>query len=103
MKSGGYLALAGLVSLSLLGWPVGAAGKKQPDHTTITETKKVDTGVFTGTIQTVDSKTATVVVTGHEVSDKTLRDVSQAVSNHIEPKIFPRIEHVIINNQNCIL
>ena len=42
------------------------------------------------------------MVTGQDVSDKTLRDVSQAVSNHIEPKIFPQIEHVIINNQNCI-
>jgi len=27
--------------------------------------------------------------TGMDISDKTLRDISQAVSNHLEPKIYP--------------
>ena len=31
-------------------------------------------------------------VLGQTVSDKTLRDVSQAVSNHLEPKVYPKID-----------
>lgn len=34
-------------------------------------------------------------VIGQEVSEKTLRAVSQAVGNHIEPKIHPRIEKLM--------
>ena len=33
-------------------------------------------------------------VVGQDVSDKTLRDVSQAVGNHIEPRIYPQIERL---------
>ena len=29
---------------------------------------------------------------GQEISEKTLRDISQAISNHIEPQIFPEIQ-----------
>jgi len=41
-------------------------------------------------------------VVGQDVSDKTLRDVSQAVYNHIEPQIFPDISNVVIDNKDCI-
>lgn len=33
-------------------------------------------------------------VVGQDVSEKTLRDVSQAVANRIEPRIYPRIERL---------
>ncbi|MEA2011943.1 MAG: hypothetical protein U9O87_02495 [Verrucomicrobiota bacterium] len=33
---------------------------------------------------------------------KTLRDISNAISNHIEPKIFPVIDRVVIENKICI-
>ena len=39
---------------------------------------------------------------GQDISDKTLRDVSQAVSHHIEPQIFPDISNVVIHNKDCI-
>ena len=34
---------------------------------------------------------------GQEISEKTLRDISQAISNHIEPQIFPEIQTVRID------
>jgi len=39
---------------------------------------------------------------GQMVSDKTLRDISQAISNHLEPKAYPKITEVIINDKQCI-
>jgi ATP-dependent DNA helicase RecG len=39
---------------------------------------------------------------GMDISDKTLRDVSEAVSNHIEPKIYPEINSVYIDDKHCI-
>ncbi|OGJ49830.1 transcriptional regulator, partial [Candidatus Peregrinibacteria bacterium RIFOXYB2_FULL_32_7] len=42
-------------------------------------------------------------VVGQQVSEKTIRDVSQAISEGIEPKIYPKIEKVNIENSNCIL
>jgi len=42
-------------------------------------------------------------IVGQGVSDKTLRDISQAIYNHIEPQIFPDIRSVVIDNKNCIL
>ena len=36
------------------------------------------------------------------MGESTLRDISQAVSNHIEPKLFPQIELVYIDNKPCI-
>ena len=39
---------------------------------------------------------------GQDVSDKTLRDISQAVSNHIEPQLFPKIELVYLDDKQCI-
>lgn len=41
-------------------------------------------------------------VLGQEVSDKTLREVSQAITDHIEPRIFPEIEAVNIDGKTCI-
>ena len=40
---------------------------------------------------------------GQDVTDKTLRDISQAISNHIEPQIFPEITTVTIDGRECIL
>jgi ATP-dependent DNA helicase RecG len=40
---------------------------------------------------------------GQDISDKTLRDVSQAIANHIEPQIFPDVRNVVIDNKDCIL
>ena len=41
-------------------------------------------------------------VNGQDVTDKTLRDVGQAISNNIEPKIFPIIEKIEIEGKSCI-
>lgn len=37
-------------------------------------------------------------VVGQEVSEKTLRDVSQAVANHIEPRVYPQIERLVTDD-----
>jgi len=42
------------------------------------------------------------IVVGQDISEKTLRDISQAISNHVEPQIFPDISNVVIDNQDCI-
>ena len=39
---------------------------------------------------------------GQMVGASTLRDISQAVSNHIEPQIYPKISEAVINNKRCI-
>ena len=39
---------------------------------------------------------------GQDISDKTLRDISQAIHNHIEPSIYPDISNVVIGNKKCI-
>ena len=41
-------------------------------------------------------------IIGQAVTDKTLRTVSQAIANHIEPKIFPVIEKKIIDKKQVI-
>ena len=41
-------------------------------------------------------------VSGQMVTDKTLRDISQAVSNHIEPKLFPKIELIYLDDKQCV-
>jgi ATP-dependent DNA helicase RecG len=41
-------------------------------------------------------------IVGQEVSEKTLRDISQSISENIEPKIYPEINVVKIENRNCI-
>ncbi|MEG1705000.1 MAG: ATP-binding protein [Clostridia bacterium] len=42
-------------------------------------------------------------IIGQQVSDKTLREISQEVANFIEPKIFPTITDQIINDKHIIL
>jgi ATP-dependent DNA helicase RecG len=39
---------------------------------------------------------------GMEVSDKTLRDISQSIAHHIEPKIYPKINEVFIEGNACV-
>ena len=39
---------------------------------------------------------------GLDISPKTLRDVSQAIAEKIEPKIYPTINKVVIDGKNCI-
>ena len=39
---------------------------------------------------------------GQDISDTTLREISKTISDHIEPKIFPKIEKIIINKKSCI-
>lgn len=35
------------------------------------------------------------------INEKTLRDVSNAIKNHIEPKIYPEIKIVYLNDRPC--
>jgi ATP-dependent DNA helicase RecG len=39
---------------------------------------------------------------GQTISEKTLRDVSQAISNHLEPKLYPKIKEAVIDDKQCI-
>ena len=39
---------------------------------------------------------------GQDISEKTLRDISQAVANHLEPKIYPKVTEVFIDEKPCI-
>ncbi len=41
-------------------------------------------------------------VLGQDVSDKTLREVGQTIADNIEPKIFPTVQNVVIENKGCI-
>jgi ATP-dependent DNA helicase RecG len=41
-------------------------------------------------------------VVGQQVSEKTLREVSQTIRDRIEPRISPRIERVAIGGQTCV-
>jgi ATP-dependent DNA helicase RecG len=40
--------------------------------------------------------------TGIDINEKTLRDLSQSISAHIEPKIFPRISEVTLDGNRCL-
>ena len=53
--------------------------------------------------ETLEFKKSTGTPIGQEISEKTLRDISQAISNHIEPQIFPEIQTVRIDGKECIL
>ena len=39
---------------------------------------------------------------GQQMGAYTLRDVSRVITDHIEPKIYPTVEKVIIDGKNCI-
>src|SRR3989338_11425604 len=41
-------------------------------------------------------------VIGQEVSEKTLRDISKAISDNIEPKLYLEIKIETIENRKCI-
>jgi len=41
-------------------------------------------------------------IAGINVNEKTLRDLSQSIAAHIEPKIFPRISEVTFDGKRCI-
>ena len=41
-------------------------------------------------------------ITGIDANEKTLRDLSQSIAAHIEPKIFPQISEVNIDGKCCI-
>jgi ATP-dependent DNA helicase RecG len=42
-------------------------------------------------------------VIGQTVVEKTIRDVSKSIADHIEPKIYPKITKEIIDGKDCIL
>ena len=41
-------------------------------------------------------------VLGQDVTHNTLRDVSKAISDHIEPRIYPEIKKEVINGKSCV-
>ncbi|MFH0927292.1 MAG: RNA-binding domain-containing protein [Candidatus Micrarchaeota archaeon] len=41
-------------------------------------------------------------IVGQDISAKTLRDIAQAIDQKIEPKIFPKINHVEIEGKACV-
>ncbi|MEN9559455.1 MAG: hypothetical protein RLZZ502_666 [Pseudomonadota bacterium] len=41
-------------------------------------------------------------VSGQEVSESTLREVSQKIAAHIEPRIYPEVSKVVIGTKACI-
>ncbi|MEK6856998.1 MAG: ATP-binding protein [Nanoarchaeota archaeon] len=42
-------------------------------------------------------------IIGQDVTENTLREISKSISDHIEPKIYPKINKVLPNNKKCIL
>lgn len=40
--------------------------------------------------------------TGQMVSDKTIRDITKAIGDHIEPKIYPAIKKISLRGKDCI-
>jgi len=41
-------------------------------------------------------------VVGQTVTENTLREVSRAISEHIEPKIFPKVNELVIERMPCV-
>ncbi|MEK6856963.1 MAG: ATP-binding protein, partial [Nanoarchaeota archaeon] len=41
-------------------------------------------------------------IVGQDVSERTLREISKAISDHIEPKIYPKINKIILDGKNCV-
>lgn len=41
-------------------------------------------------------------ILGQTVTEKTIRDVSKTISEHIEPRIYPKVEKVEFNSRECI-
>ncbi len=41
-------------------------------------------------------------ITGQTVTENTIREVSRTISEHIEPKIFPKVKEVILEGKSCV-
>jgi len=41
-------------------------------------------------------------VAGQQVSEKTMRDVSKSISEHVEPRIYPVVEQATVDGKPCI-
>src|SRR3989344_2186052 len=41
-------------------------------------------------------------VVGQTVTEKTIREISKAISDNIEPKIFPKINEVTLEGKKCV-
>ncbi len=39
---------------------------------------------------------------GQVVTEETLRDISQKIGNHLEPKVYPEISKVVLDGRDCI-
>lgn len=42
-------------------------------------------------------------VVGQDVSSKTLRDISETINNKIEPKIYPSVNKIKLEDKDCII
>jgi ATP-dependent DNA helicase RecG len=42
-------------------------------------------------------------VVGQDISENTLRDVSQSIAENIDPKIYPEIKEISIENKSCVV
>jgi len=42
------------------------------------------------------------IILGQQVADTTIRTISQAISSHIEPRVYPVIEVVEFDGRQCI-
>ncbi|MDO8721833.1 MAG: ATP-binding protein [Syntrophales bacterium] len=42
------------------------------------------------------------IVVGQSVSEKSLREVSRAISDNVEPKVYPTIEQALVDGKQCI-
>ncbi|MEK6922019.1 MAG: RNA-binding domain-containing protein, partial [Nanoarchaeota archaeon] len=41
-------------------------------------------------------------VVGQSITENTIREVSKAISDHIEPKIFPKIKELVLDGKKCV-
>ncbi len=41
-------------------------------------------------------------IVGQDVSENTLREISKTISDHIEPKIYPKINKIVLEGKKCI-
>ena len=41
-------------------------------------------------------------IIGQDVTERTLREISKAISDHIEPKIYPKVKEIHLDNKKCI-
>ncbi len=41
-------------------------------------------------------------IVGQTVTENTLREISRAIAEHIEPKIFPKVNELIIEGKHCV-